>query len=248
MDEFHEILDTNKVATNALECLETLHYGLGHVLGTRKRDLERKQESLVQNAARMARGIREIEDDRRELHKALTEGVPVDQMQAEIERLRAMEKILSVRTVGSTLFLLFGGIECTDPKSRKVYEIGDVEARVGITDGTVVFENKTRRISGAHHPHVYGHACLGNLQGVLPDLYGHACLGNLQGVLPDLVRNGELCAAAAIAIGYLETCNPDDHWGAGVVNWPLKAQAPAAPAPARKRRKKNEGEDSPPQA
>jgi len=172
------------------------------------------QEQLRALMRQTTQLLRSIEEDEALLSFADgREGAFRERMEAEWARMRDIDKVPQVLcdAAAGVFCALTVPLTCENPKTGRIHDIGAFEIRIDARQGTLKWINLTRRIGDAHHPHIHGHACLGNLAEALPSLFAGA----------------EYATILQLAIQFVETCNPDDTWGRGIVNWPVAAQADA---------------------
>jgi len=170
--------------------------------------LATNQEQLRALMRQTTQLLRAIEDDEALLAFAGgREGAFGERMMAEWRRMRDIDKAPQVLCDAErgVFCALTVPLTCENPRTQTVHDIGAFEILIDARQGQLTWTNLTRRVGDAHHPHIHGHACLGNLAEALPALFAGA----------------EYATILQLAIQFVETCNPDDTWGRGIVNWPV---------------------------
>ena len=211
-----------RIQAAALEMLlDVSHQDAGYLHNDR-RSLENGARQLAEHEEKFRRVSTEIEESKRLIGLRDAEPDPTESFAAEIDRIRAMPKILRVSASSNGFAFITDELFCTHPKTKKVYKLGSMEISVQFGDRrSIQILNRTRQVNGGHHPHVR------------PSI----CWGNAAESVASLIEAGELATLALVVLGYLETCNPDDAWGRTIVEWPPAEEAKpeetaAAPPPA----------------
>ncbi len=148
-----------------------------------------------------------------------------EKLRAEFDALLKLPKVTSVDWRGDCLTVGISNIQVTDPRSKKVHDIGEFKLVVDTRQTQLLFWNTTRRVTayeeGMNAPHVF------------PD--GRPCLGTMNEVIPKLVANYEWSALIQMGITFLESVNVRDAAGRRVDSWPL-AEVEVVKAPKKKKK------------
>jgi len=129
----------------------------------------------------------------------------------EFERLLEHPKIVKVRVTSGKFMVDTETLYCTDPRSKKVHEIGKFCIEINPNTGSIRWDNLTRKVDGMRRnmngPHIWAD--------------GQACMGNTSSSFHSLIANYELAIAAHLAIEFVESVNVNDGAGERINNWPL---------------------------
>lgn len=85
------------------------------------------------------------------------------------------------------------------------YDIGLLSMYVRLNDGSVVFDNHTRKVGDRNHPHQNGSAM---------------CLGEISEFVPEMIAENELAGLTKILINFSNSVNLADSAGATITQWP----------------------------
>ena len=173
--------------------------------------------------------IRTATDDEMKL-SIMEKGMPalLEGFGAEFDRLLQVKSVRDAWIDGNRLFVRTDILYCTDPRSKKVHEIGAFEILISLSAGAcdekylVKWNNLTRKVDtstadGMNAPHVFSE--------------GVACLGSIQKVIPELIGRYEFAAVVMIAIQFIESVNVEDAAGRYINKWPLAEASVPKPEP-----------------
>ena len=166
----------------------------------------------------------------RKLYDSIMKGTAGDSARygAEFDAFCRFPNVERVLFQGEAFIIYTKLLFFTDPRTKKVHELGKMKIRIDQSDGEVRFTNMTRVVTGMnpkmHHPHVFGD--------------GHACWGNVESAVTQLISTFEYAALAQVLFSFLESVNVDDPAGTECANWPLAktAEEYAADAAAEKQK------------
>ena len=144
---------------------------------------------------------------------ALLEKAPPVDIAGQLQRIIEMPIVKDVQLTNATLKVLVGPIEIQS--GAKTYAIGLIQFTVTLGNGGIIFNNLTRKKNGRPHPHIQTN--------------GVACWGEIQVSITDLLARWMLAELVTVVVRYLQSVDPKDSWGAGIVNWP-EVVKPAASA------------------
>lgn len=131
---------------------------------------------------------------------------------AEFDQLITIRKVLNLHVSDRDMTICTDLIYCVNPKTGKTHEIGAFKIIIpfDIDNVKIKWLNQTRKVAAAsdgyNAPHV--------------NADGHACLGNIEKLLPSLIRKREFVSVIELVIAFLESVNPSDQWGKYIVRWP----------------------------
>jgi hypothetical protein len=139
------------------------------------------------------------------------EAAPHDALGEEFDRLFDIAQVLDVKATRAGLIVETGILNCADPRSGILHEIGAFDIHIpNKSDVEIKWINKTHRIHGfeedMHAPHVFAN--------------GHACLGSVKDLFPELIKKRDFVSAVQLAIVFIESVNVDDSAGKKIHRWP----------------------------
>jgi hypothetical protein len=180
-------------------------------------DLKRVLEDMkseVENAQRELTTLVTTRTDRMRRLDLLTSGrVNVEEeLNREFTGFQRLDRVTDVYWRGESLCIRTSTIDVVDPRTGHLHELGEFTIVLDCRTSIPRFFNRTRQVRGHSDaqmaPHVWSD--------------GTACLGNVDGILPQMVGSGRLLDAAISCITFLDSVNVDDAAGRHVHRWPIK--------------------------
>lgn len=221
-----------RIIEEAVEIISNQRYGtivskeeifVSRVVDILKRNAEGLQKELqgwelrCQEASKqLAEAMRKVKAMRSTYKFATTEAeMHKDRLLSEIQKISDNPHVRDLRVYKDKMLVKTDMINCRDPRSGKLHEIGEFvisfNLDCGSTSSLINWQNLTRKVNAIRsdmcHPHIHSD--------------GTACLGSFNEVLPDLFANMELSTIVGLAIEFIENIDVDDTGGALITRWPL---------------------------
>lgn len=169
--------------------------------------IERTRRDSAEHLKNFEKSLKNVQNLEMQFIKAKENSNTEAEIAREYERLKSIDKVEFVSVDRNYLVVYTNEIICTNPKSKTRHLIGRCKIMFDPSSPQAVnVKNLDRRVGYHDHPHI---------QNTRP------CMGNFGEILRPLMENGHFAAAVGAVLSYLETCNPEDQWGATIVNWPV---------------------------
>ena len=178
----------------------------------RKSELESKKEEYEARKRQLVRLSQEINSAMLFIYSNDQEKKIEEKITNELKNIKENKFVKEIKFSNMCIEILFDNLKCTEPKTEKMYALGDVKMYINTYDGEVTFgaTENTRTAVGYWggqqvHPHV--------------DTGGYPCLGTADAMLAQFFADKELYAMVLTALNYLQTCNVEDVAGYGISKW-----------------------------
>lgn len=185
-----------------------------------RKEIERAERSIKQARAKveslqnqLVKAIRKAQAAERQYEILSDASISAEeQLGKEFDSILALPQVRDVEINDDTLTIVTDTLYCLNPETNKYHEIGAFHIVIGAEEDNhyIRWHNQTRSVDAMRDdmqaPHVFAD--------------GHACLGNLDEILPDLIARWELAIATQLAIQFIETVNVDDSAGRYIHRWP----------------------------
>ena len=135
----------------------------------------------------------------------------------EFDRIRANPKVINLEITDQDIIASTVPLICEDPRNGALYSMGQYRLKINMSPNNfgLHIENLTRKIDRKSHPHVAED--------------GKPCMGNFNEAFQPLVNANEYSSLIIMAIKFIESCQPEDQWGATIIKWPLDPSSPYDP-------------------
>ena len=178
----------------------------------RRNELENKKEEYEARKRQLVRLSQEINSAMLFIYSNDQEKKIEEKITNELKNIKENKFVKEIKFSNMCIEILFDNLKCTEPKTEKMYALGDVKMYINTYDGEVTFgaTENTRTAVGYWggqqvHPHV--------------DTGGYPCLGTADAMLAQFFADKELYAMVLTALNYLQTCNVEDVAGYGISKW-----------------------------
>ena len=181
-----------------------------------KQAIIKKDLDVAELQSELVKSIREGQGLRlkyEQLVKSYDREKEEEKLAKEFDTILAMDKVVDVQVRGGVISVFTKTLYCVDNRDGVEHEMGTyrIDIQTDGKDHGVKWFNLTRRVAGIqanmNAPHVYED--------------GHACLGNMNEIIPSYIANYEFAVVMMLAIQFVESANTSDPAGKYVNNWPI---------------------------
>lgn len=133
---------------------------------------------------------------------------PAAKLAAELEKMKHLEHVTGAEMRGQVICVFTDTICCTDPRTKRVHEIGKFGIEIDTQDckNGVRWHNLDRTVRGYCTPYLYTDDT------TMP--------WDLRDIVPPLLEKGEFAIALTMAIMFVEEVRPTDGGSFRITDWP----------------------------